>query len=1000
MEKIYLCNRDATHLLTKSPFKFKQDKGSKPGVGLAFALWGLWLGLAGINNSVAQTITGTPPIIHYNHKHYNGDSQFWAACQDQQGVMYFGNNDGAIVFDGERWSKVMLPNNSSVRSLVCSADGTIYAGGFNEFGVIKRNPLGQYRYETLVNMLRPEDRNFGNIWQMHDLQGTIAMRGFTQLIIIDTQKASIVKASNQFRHSEVHNGLLYIRDAESLQSFNIADLSFTNLFSTKTLGSEQYMQMLPGELPQQFYVITKQGSVYEWRMGQPAPRFVQRILPVGSNNLINCAIKTSNREVYIGTLSDKLHRWAIRNGNWVSLGTFDDLQDNTVLDLFESKEGNIWAMLNKGLDCVDPFAPLSTIFKDASTFDAAIFNNRLYLATNQGVFRSTNHSYPFNFSHKDFYRIPNMEAQAWSIQHIDGMLVCGHDRGVFVINENDSFQLIEGVGGVWKVFPVTGKPNHYFACSYDGLFVLRKTAANTLQLLNKVSGFDESSRDIQAGNQPGVYWVCHGYKGVFRIRVNDELTHVVSIEHYTNQNGLPSQFNVNVHPWQDDLVFSTNNGIFNFNAATSTFEPNTSLNKLLGTDKNIRKIITKGNRTWVVIDNEIAYFDNRHPEHGVMGGPFLSMKNTLNRSMECIVPINDSNAVIGTTLGLFAFQNHTKPAKTAPKVLFSTIDYVAGDSIFFLSSNTAQAVPELPFNFTDVQFFFSVPWFHDKNNVQFSYLLEGHGSTWSEWSAEPTKNFSHLKSGNYTFRVKARSMSGEEAQEASFRFVVRPIWYRTPVAVAGWVLVILALTYLIVRQLNKIVHKEKEKTRLEEKKLQRVLELELQQLRLEKERQLILEDKDKLEEDVIHKSKELVNYTMLLAKKRELMIEMQAELSELKVKARNDVVRSRLQDLSRRIEVNLNDEQYLQLFETNFERVHQNFFNELKAKFTDINQKELRLCAFIKMDLSNKEIASILNISVRGVETARYRLKKKLNIDADEYLSDFFEKINEAEAVE
>jgi DNA-binding CsgD family transcriptional regulator len=73
--------------------------------------------------------------------------------------------------------------------------------------------------------------------------------------------------------------------------------------------------------------------------------------------------------------------------------------------------------------------------------------------------------------------------------------------------------------------------------------------------------------------------------------------------------------------------------------------------------------------------------------------------------------------------------------------------------------------------------------------------------------------------------------------------------------------------------------------------------------------------------------------------------------------------------------------------------VHHEFFTELKAFFPDLTQKELRLCAFVRMNLTNKEIASILNISVRGVETARYRLRKRLSLNHEEDMAEFLEKL-------
>ena len=171
-----------------------------------------------------------------------------------------------------------------------------------------------------------------------------------------------------------------------------------------------------------------------------------------------------------------------------------------------------------------------------------------------------------------------------------------------------------------------------------------------------------------------------------------------------------------------------------------------------------------------------------------------------------------------------------------------------------------------------------------------------------------------------------------------------------------------------------------------------MLELELQRIRLLQEKDAIKKDKDQLEEDVIYKSKELANYTMLLVKKRDLLTHMHDELKELREVVKNESGRQLIRDLIKKINMNLQDEEHIKVFEANFERVHHEFFTQLKANFPDLTAKELQLCAFVRMNLTNKEIASILNISVRGVETARYRLRKRLGLTQEEDMGHFFEK--------
>jgi len=94
------------------------------------------------------------------------------------------------------------------------------------------------------------------------------------------------------------------------------------------------------------------------------------------------------------------------------------------------------------------------------------------------------------------------------------------------------------------------------------------------------------------------------------------------------------------------------------------------------------------------------------------------------------------------------------------------------------------------------------------------------------------------------------------------------------------------------------------------------------------------------------------------------------------------------QQLIRTIDFDLQDDNNWKNFSRYFEEVHKDFNSNVKAKFPDITANELRLLALLKMNLSSKEIANILNISQEGIKKARYRLRKKLNIATEDSLQD------------
>jgi AraC family chitin signaling transcriptional activator len=935
---------------------------------------------------------GIPRVVHYTKKEFNGDPQFWAMCQDDDGVLYFGNNDGALIFDGERWQKLSLPNNSSIRCLKTSSDGIIYAGGFNEFGIIKRDDFGKYYYESLTKFLRVEDRNFENIWQIHEVEGSIVFRSFRLLIAFANGKALTLPASGNFDYSTVVHNKLYIQDDEGLKHLDLGSLEFKLLFNRADFNKEDLVNFLPGFNANDFIVLTKQGSVFLVDSSKHKTAFDEKLIPKQANNLITCAIKSSSGRYYIGTLSSQVLSMEKIGGQLIISKAFPSLQDNTVLGLFESNEGNIWALLNNGIDCITTSSPMSLLFENASVYDALPDGNNLYMATNQGVFISV-----FNEETRvkgiNFKNINGLEGQAWSLQRFEDQILCSHDRGLFVISD-DKITKVPGIKGVWKVISVKNKPGHYLACTYDGLFLLVYNKSTGFEIKHRLEGFNESSRDILQSDEPGVFWICHGYKGVFKIKIEETLKRVVSLEHFKDQNGLPSPFNVNVFRWNNQILFTTNQGIFAYDQSKNRFVPHEFMTKLFGTDKNVRKLFQYGDKTWFVHDDEIGYFLSNDKDPKLEKGLFLQLKGTFNPSMECIVPLNARYILIGTNAGLYSFDLAYDAGVKKSKTLITRVTYnESSKEVICPLIPVKDSHLKLPYNASLLIFNFSAPGFLEKTNVQYSYKIDGVDDTWSPWQEASIKEFSIFRAGQYTFHVKARSLLGEESQEAIYDFEILPVWYKTIWAIIIYCIIGAIMIFLIVMLVKKKIRQEKKKTQAEEKEKRKVLELIIQRIKLEREKEQIMKDKDLLEGDVIQKSKELANYTMLLVKKRELLTDMHEELKELKDLVRNDASRQKLRDLIKRINTNLQDEEHIKVFEANFERVHHEFFTELKAFFPDLTQKELRLCAFVRMNLTNKEIASILNISVRGVETARYRLRKRLSLNHEEDMAEFLEKL-------
>lgn len=146
-------------------------------------------------------------------------------------------------------------------------------------------------------------------------------------------------------------------------------------------------------------------------------------------------------------------------------------------------------------------------------------------------------------------------------------------------------------------------------------------------------------------------------------------------------------------------------------------------------------------------------------------------------------------------------------------------------------------------------------------------------------------------------------------------------------------------------------------------------------------------EKESFEKELSFKKKELATHTLHLVQKSELLESIRTKLEEVKKEPNANP-----NAIARLIQIIRNDEQSEKdwaNFQTYFEQVHEKFDIKLREHFNDLTNNEVRLAALLKMSLSTKEIATILNISPDSVNKARYRLRKKLNLSTEESLETF-----------
>lgn len=951
-------------------------------------------------------ISGIPFIINYSKNTYSGGTQNWAIEQNPEGILYFANNEGLFEFDGVFWNSYKISNNSVIRSLKISEKGKIFIGAYNEFGYFEPNNTGVLTYHSLINKLPDSITNFDEIWKIHILNNEVYFQSFKYIFKYVNDSIEVIEPEFRMHFSYVVGSRLFVW-IEKTGLAELVDNVLVEIQGNELLKGQKVWSMLPFKV-NKILVTTATGGFFIIENNQ-IKKWETPIDGFLAKNQIFCGCNLPDNQFAFGTVQNGI---IIIDENGLlqhHINKSRGLQNNTILSILNDNNGNIWLGLDNGID----FLELNSTFTylndklgiEGTGYAAAQINNYLYLGTNQGLYYLKNENKKNN-APIDFALIENTRGQVWNLTRIDQKLFCGHNNGIYLIEGNNASK-ISDIEGAWTFLEWQQDKNFIIVGTYNGLVVLKKsTEDNNWKFLHKIKGFEESSRYIEIDNS-GNLWISHGYKGIFKLKLSSDIRSVTKLEYYNNQNGLPSDQNNLIAKINDEIVTATIKGIYKYNSLYNAFESYDNFNKIYNGLINIAGIKqdNSGN-IYIVRDHRLGVaWLQKEGTYRYDETSMSKLKSSLVGGFENFAFINNNQILINTEEGFAVFnKNYSKFKLNQPLVLVKKI-FMTGekDSLIFggsliekdiiTSSITQDYKITIPYKFNSLKFVFSAINTEQNQNIEYSYQLQNLFDNWSEWNTSNQKEYTNLYEGNYIFKIRARIGSKISNTPTEINIEVLPPFYRTTAAYIVYLIIILTIIAISVLI---IIHKIKlSKRKLEEKK-----ERELQEQRRryqeeaeKQEKEIIRLNNEQLEKDLIYKSKELVNSTMHLIRKNEVLTQVKLKLIGLKSKIQNPTAASEISSMINIIDKSILHKKDWTVFETNFEKVHENFWKRLDEKFPDLSYKEKKLCAYLRMNLLSKEIAPLLNISVRGAEISRYRLRKKLNVPHDSNLVDFIQKI-------
>jgi DNA-binding CsgD family transcriptional regulator len=944
---------------------------------------------------------GLPFIKNFDRESYAAGSQNWDIVQDNNGFIYFANNSGILEFDGSNWQFYKVANESVVRSVAIGNDQRIYAGAYNELGYLEKDSKGKNIYHSLTYLIPAAYRNFDEIWRIFQTKFGMVFQSFNFVFILKDNKFEVLKPFSNFGFSFYINDKYYIVDREK-GILLYQNKKLQPIINDSQLFAETEIRfILPGK-KNDFLIGTLNKGMFQFD-GQKLIPWNTKINKLLITNQLFSGLKLDDGYFAFGSIQDGVFI-SDPEGNIIQhINRVKGLQNNTILSLFKDRANNLWLGLDNGISYVEISSPITYFnycYGIETGYASVVYNNILYLGTNQGLFaKNLNQLNNESMTDPKFQLVSGTEGQVWCLKVIDNSLFCGHNNGSYLINGLSSLK-ISNVRGGWTFLPLSEDKNKLLCGTYTGLVVLeRAPGTKNWRFLKKIRGFRESCKVIFEEKDRSI-WVSHGYKGIYRLEITPNLDSVSNIRLFTKKDGLPEKLPYNLNEIDKQLMVTTKEGIFKYDTLTRKFTKPQKINQFFQSNTYISQIIpdASGN-IWYFGDGRMGVY--RHLEDGSYKEvyiPFLKFSDNLVPAFEHLYPFDNKNVFIGIQNGFIHYdptvtKNYDEPFNAYIRKI--RLLKQSPDSIYCfrgnkgLPDNEIRKSYSIPHKYNSLSFSFSAPFYEDPNKTVFRYRLIGYDDSWSNWDSRNIKEFTNLREGIYTFEVQAMNLYKNASITDSFSFRIAPPFYRSKLAYTLYFILLASVMLGNLFYFKRRIERTRNKEKLRHEKKIRAMEQEFIKESLLAEKEIEHLKNEKLTNEIKHKNKELANSTMHLIQKNKFLNSVKNEINGLVDSNIESGQKASLKRLLRHIDKDISSEKYWKVFDDYFDDVHQDFLSRLKEQYKNLGPKELRLCAYLRMNLSSKEIAVLMNISIRGVEVSRYRLRKKLGIDRDTNLTEY-----------
>ncbi len=753
---------------------------------------------------------GFPFIQTIAPKEYGYESQNFSIAQNEKGIFFISNVSGIIQYDGNQWK---LINVNGIPKLCSNAKGEVYVGAYKDFGKIELSPKNNYEFVSLIPSQKLKEK-IGDISSIISYKNEILFVGnYSYLYSYNGNNLQIIDSTSYLIELfKVNNKLFVFKEPGGLYQY--ANGNMIQWLSSNSLDNKIIEFLLPyGDKfllkfnnEQTFYILTKSGLLTP---------FKNQVEAYVHKHQYSASLITPDSIYVFGTLRGGIVGMNTKGNILFQLSTDNLLINDNVNALYLDKWNNVWASLNNGLVRIE----LSSAFSYFSTVngvkggvsDICRFNNDIYIATTQGIRVLDNTFFMKQAIHAQMFKpINNLQFDCNKFYVTPSALLVSSDNGLYYIDKKQNVHTLYPNLVFESFLPIDSST--ILVGMNNGIGKI-KISKNNFYFYKLHSSFSDHFRTL-AFDSDSTLWLGTDYNGVYHVKLNKKIDSLILINHYQANKDFPLPVGwIDVYNTQLGVLFSTQKGLYRFNKTEKKFYLDTFFTKTyhqwiypLREDNYYNIWFSSGKEGTYEKETKVAFYQSDKQYH-IISAPFKIIRDY---TIESIYP--DINAItwFGTVDGLIRFDATKKTQDTTNLQLFLTSIIAGNDTIPITQSNI-----KIKYKNHNLRFEFISPYFDSKNNILYSYYLEGFDNTWSNWTPNAYKEYTNLFEGKYVFHIKAKNIYNIESKEITFSFTILPPIYRTWFAYLFYITLLISLIIMIYQWRGYIHAQEKHKIEIE-----------------------------------------------------------------------------------------------------------------------------------------------------------------------------------------